>query len=318
MLQGPQAQQDPSPGLRELLPSVNEQYQEIHHSRFNHPLHIQSPSPFTQESLLNFSMKQHSFIQQLPQNNDQITIILVREITDVLLKRYAAATAQLTGPVFIITDTYYPENKIAGYPTLNILYFFENICYDNGYFYANTDTMPKRLIISWDRCLFFLANYTQLYKYVWILEDDVGIGGPLTLPQFYARFQESNADLISGPPNINEKEVGDWPLWVTMRDSGLKSLWAAYVPICRFSRQFMETLAGFVKTKKRLFFIEVFFASLCIEYNLKVEYFRDLMPHFRFTPPISYEEAINPEIKCHLFHPVKDAALWQRIYDSTG
>jgi hypothetical protein len=308
----------PPPGLREPLPSINEQFQEIYNAQYKLSPHIQSPSPFTQQSLLNFSMKQHKFIQQLPQNNEQITIILVREITDVLLKRYAAATAQLTGPIFIITDTYYPENKIAAYPTLNIIYFFENICYENGYFYVNTDTMPHRLVISWDRCLFFLATYTNLYKNVWILEDDVGIGGPKTLPRFFERFQKSDADLICGPPNVNENDPGEWPLWATMRDSGLKSLWAAYVPICRVSRRFMETFGTFVKSKKRLFYLEILFASLCIEYNLKIEYFRDLMPHFRFTPAITYEEASNPAIEYHLFHPVKDMALWQRIYDSTG
>jgi hypothetical protein len=306
----------PPPGLREPLPSINEQFQEIYNAQYKLAPHIQSPSPFTQQSLLNFSMKQHAFIQQLPQNNEQITIILVREITDVLLKRYAAATAQLTGPIFIITDTYYPENKIAAYPTLNIIYFFENICYENGYFYVNTDTMPHRLVISWDRCLFFLATYTNLYKNVWILEDDVGIGGPKTLPRFFERFQKSDADLICGAPNIDEKNPGSWQLWGTMRDSGLKSLWAAYLPICRLSRRFMETLGVFVKSKKRLFFLEILFASLCIEYNLKIEYFRDLMPYFRFSPDITYEEASNPAIEYHLFHPVKDMALWQKIYDS--
>lgn len=308
----------PPPGLREPLSSINEQFHEIYNAQYKLPTHIQSPSPFTQQSLLNFSMKQHTFIQQLPQNNEEITIILVREITDVLLKRYAAATANLTSPIFIITDTYYPENKIAAYPTLNILYFFENICYENGYFYINTDTMPHRLVISWDRCLFFLATYTNLYKNVWILEDDVGIGGAKTLPRFFERFQNSDADLICGPPNVNENDPGEWPLWASMRDSGLKNLWAAYVPICRLSRRFMETIGTFVKNKKRLFYLEILFASLCIEHNLKIEYFHDLMPHFRFFPAITYEEATNPAIEYHLFHPVKDMALWQKIYDSTG
>ena len=258
----------------------------------------------SKESILEFSIKQHAFLQQLPQNNKEITIILVREITDLILKRYAAATANLTGPIFIITDKYYPENKVQEYPTLNILYFFEDICYENGYRYARS----SKSVTAWDKCLFFLANYTNLYKYTWILEDDVAIGGPKILNIFFHRYAHINADLIAQNMNIDDQNV---------EECGLPKVGAAYTAICRLSKKFIEILHQFVCTKSRLFNLNILFISLCCTYDLLIQLFSmDLQSQVRPMPAITYNESICSTIRYPIFHPVKDNDLWQKIYDN--
>lgn len=261
--------------------------------------------------MLEFSTKQHAHLQQLPQDNNKITIILVREITDLILKRYAAATAAIASisPIFIITDTYYPKNKVQEYPTLNILYFLDEICYKNGYCCARSE----KPVTAWDRCLFFLENYKNLYKYAWILEDDVAIGGPQALKTFFNRYDPVTVDLLSQNMNINIQDVTN----VGLGESGLTNFGAVYTPLCRLSRKFIETLHHFVGSKGRLFNINILFASLCLTYNLSIQLFAmDLHPHFRPIPPITYEETISNTVSYHLFHPVKDNDLWQKIYDT--
>jgi hypothetical protein len=265
----------------------------------------------SKESIQNFTIKQHVYLQKMPQNNKQITVILVREITDLILKRYTVATATISStiPIFIITDTYYPENKIQEYPTLNILYFADDICSINGYCHSR----PIKPVTAWDRCLFFLANYTNLYEYTWIMEDDVAIGGPQALKTFFNRYYLVTVDLLGQNMNINIQDINN----AGLGDSGLTNFGAVYTPLCRLSRKFMEIVHQFVCTKARLYNINILFASLCATYNLSVQLFAmDLHPHFRPTPAITYEETISNTVSYHLFHPVKDNELWQKIYDT--
>uniref|UniRef100_A0A6C0IAJ3 Uncharacterized protein n=1 Tax=viral metagenome TaxID=1070528 RepID=A0A6C0IAJ3_9ZZZZ len=265
----------------------------------------------SKESIQNFTIKQHVYLQKMPQNNKQITVILVREITDLILKRYTAATATISStiPIFIITDTYYPENKIQEYPTLNILYFTDDICSINGY--CNSRSIKP--VTAWDRCLFFLANYTNLYKYAWILEDDVAIGGPQALKIFFNRYDPVTVDLLGQNMTITVEDVTN----AGLVESSLTEFGAAYTPLCRLSRKFIETLHNFVCITKCLYNINILFASLCLTYNLSIQLFAmDLHSHFRSTPLITYEETISNTVSYHLFHPVKDNELWQKIYNT--
>jgi hypothetical protein len=113
--------------------------------------------------------------------------------------------------------------------------------------------------------------------------------------------------------NINIQDVTN----VGLGESGLTNFGAVYTPLCRLSRKFIETLHHFVSSKARLYNINILFASLCLRYNLSIQLFAmDLHPHFRPTPSITYEETISNTVSYHLFHPVKDNELWQKIYDT--
>lgn len=295
------------------MDSINEQFHQIYNGNYGLPPYEAKKTPFSPQELLEFSRKQHEWLSSFPPTKE-IVIFLVREINSNILSRYEQVAESLTQPVFLITDKWWPRNQEEG-SKLKIVFMFENFCYDKGFFYVNTDVMPDKLVITWDRCLFFLSQYPTIFENAWILEDDVAIRGKQTLPRFFAKYANSSADLLAAPPQISEKDPYEWPLWKVMPPSGLSVLWASYNPVTRLSRRFIEVLAqNFVAEKRRLFFLEIFFMSLCISANLKTEYFHDLEKHFRYTPAITFEETQVPTIEFPIFHPVKDADLWNKIW----
>ena len=304
------------------MDSINEQFHQVYNAQYNLAPYEAKKTPFSQEELLTYSKEQHELLSTIntatttttaTTATKDIVIFLVREISDVILKRYELVAKNLTQPVYLITDKFYPKHEERG---LKILYFYENFCYDAGYFYVNTDVMPDKVVITWDRCLFFLANYKGLYERAWIIEDDVAIHGKDTLSRFFEKYENTSADILSSPPLINKKDPFEWPLWLCMRNSGLTPLWAAYNPVARLSRRFIEAVEKFAKEKKRLFFLEIFFTSLAIKEGLKTEYFHDLETHFRYTPNITFEETQEKSIVFPIFHPVKDLELWDKIWFS--
>lgn len=295
------------------MESINELFHETYNAQHGLPHYKEKLPPFTKEEMFNYTKRQHEFLesqsqqQQQQKQNKEIIIFLIREVTEDILKRYEAVAANLSQQVYLITDTYYPHNT---HGKLIILYFYENFCHIGGFFYLNTDTMPDKLVITWDRCMFFLGNYSGICENAWILEDDVAFRGGSTLSDFFASKSKSNADFMAAPPLIDNSV--DTFLWKTLTHSGLKLRWASYNPICRVSRRFVQTLANFAQEKKRLFFLEYLFMSLALENGLKTEFFYELQGHFRYSPPISFEETLGAKVP--IFHPVKDSELWNRIF----
>lgn len=302
------------------MDSTNEQFRQVYNDTYKLTPYKAQKTHFSPQEYYKFAIAQHRFLSAQPKS-DEIVIFLVREINERVLARYEAVAKSIRSiggsrPVYLVTDKYYPKNVEAAYSHLRIVYFFENICFDAGFFYVNTDCMPEKLVITWDRCLFFLSQYKNLYEKAWILEDDVAIRGAATLGNFFQKYTSDDADFLAGPPQINEKDPHEWPLWAALRDSGLPNLWATYNPIVRVSGRFMDTLADFVKEKHRLFFLEIFFISLAMCRGLKYTIFRDLHTHFRFTPVMTFEETQVPTIEFPIFHPVKDMDLWDKIWSS--
>lgn len=293
------------------MDSINEQFHQIYNGNYGLPHYEAKKTPFSPQELFEFSRKQHVWLSSLSPTKE-IVIFLVREINSDILSRYEQVVETLEHNVFLVTDKWWPRNQEG---RLNIIFMFENFCYDKGFFYVNTDVMPDKLVITWDRCLFFLSQYTALFEYAWILEDDVAIRGKQTLPRFFKKYSTNSADLLAGPPQISENNTCEWPLWKVMAPSGLPVLWASYNPVTRVSRRFIEVLSQkYVPEKRRLFFLEIFFISLCIAENLKTEYFYDLEKHFRYTPAITFEETQVQSLEFPIFHPVKDAMLWNKIW----
>ena len=306
------------------MESVNENFHEIYNVQYKLEPYKARRTPFSAAELLEFSKRQHEWLSaatmQQQQQQKQPVIFLVREVNQGVIERYTkvAAGLEVTLPgtrVFLITDKWWPRNQEG---VLNIVYMYENFCFDNGYFFVNTDVMPDKLVITWDRCLFFLSQYKHLFEYAWILEDDVAVKGADTLARFITKYKDSDADLLAAPPLINKSNPGEWVLWKSIEPSGLPLRWASYNPVCRLSRRFIEVLTGFVSGKKRMFFLEIFFYSLALSARLKTQYFYELENHFRFTPDITFEETQRADIEFPIFHPVKDLALWDKIWDSSS
>ena len=303
------------------MESVNENFHAIYNTRFNLKPYRAKPPPFSGAELLEFSKRQHEWLQSM-QAPKRSVIFLVREVNEDVIRRYTCVAEGIRArsgsgnvTVFLITDKWWPRNQEG---PLNIVYMYENFCFDAGFFYVNTDVMPDKLVITWDRCLFFLSQYKHLFEYAWIIEDDVAVKGTDTLARFFERYDGSDADLLAAPPLINKANPGEWVLWKTIEPVGFPLRWASYNPICRLSRRFIEVLTGFVSKKRRMFFLEIFFYSLALNSGLKTQYFYELERHFRFTPNITFEETQRPGIEFPIFHPVKDLALWDEIWNSSA
>lgn len=292
------------------MDSINEQFHQIYNSQHTLAPYTPQKTPFTAQEYYTYAMEQHALLTSATETKSTILIFLVREITQKVLERYTKVAEHVTYPVYLITDRFWPRHKEGN---LTILYFYENIVYEAGYFYVNTDVMPDKLVITWDRCLFFLAQYPSLYDYAWIVEDDVAIRGHDTLARYMGQYMDSRADLITAPPQINKDDPGEWPLWAALRNAGFAKLWASYNPVTRMSRRMVAAIAQFAKEKKRLFFLEIFFVSLAMSKGLTVEYTHDLAEQFRYTPAITFEEA-QKAWKYPIFHPVKDGTLWDAIW----
>jgi hypothetical protein len=300
------------------MESINEKFHEIYNTQYKLGTYEAKRTPFSATELLEFSRRQHEWLLALVADKrapQQPVIFLVREVNQEVIDRYTKVAAGLAEgtQIFVITDKWWPRNQEG---RLNIVYMYENFCFDAGFFYVNTDVMPDKLVITWDRCLFFLSQYKHIFEYAWIIEDDVAIRGYDTLARFIAKYEESDADLLAAPPLINKANPGEWVLWKVIAPAGLPLCWASYNPVCRLSRRFIEVLTKFVSEKRRMFFLEIFFYSLALNTGLKTQYFHELKKHFRFTPNITFEETQEPDIEFPIFHPVKDLELWDKIWGS--
>jgi hypothetical protein len=300
-----------------MMESINENFHEIYSVQYKLEPYKAKPPPFSARELLEFSRQQHEWLSAKKESQQQPVIFLVREVDQGVIDRYTRVAAGLAEgtQVFLITDKWWPRNQEG---PLNIVYMYENFCFDAGFFYVNTDVMPNKLVITWDRCLFFMSQYKHLFEYAWILEDDVALKGLDTLARFMAKYAGSDADLLAAPPLINKANPGEWILWKTIEPAGFPLRWASYNPVCRLSRRFIEVLTEFVRKKRRMFFLEIFFYSLALNSGLKTQYFHELERHFRFTPNITFEETQRPGIEFPIFHPVKDLALWNEIWNSSA
>ena len=295
------------------MDSINEQFRQVYNSQYKLEPYSAKKTPFSPQEYFQFAKKQHEILVATPTAPTAV-IFLVREITHRVLERYNKVAEHLSQPVYLVTDKFWPTHKEG---RLNIIYFYENIVYEAGYFYINTDVMPDKLVITWDRCLFFLSQYPGICEYAWIIEDDVAIRGQDTLARFFENFVSSRADLLAAPPKVNENDPGEWPLWAALRNAGFPTLWASYNPVTRMSRKMVAAIAEFVKEKRRLFFLEIFFVSLAMSKGLDIQYYKDLEEHFRYTPEITFDET-QKSWKYPIFHPVKNWDMWDAIWASSS
>lgn len=287
------------------MDNVNELFHEVYNANKNLAPYIPQKNPFTATELFAFSKRQHEWLQgKVLQKHQQILIFLVREITEDILARYESVALQnLSIPIYIVTDTYYPHNQVGH---LNIVFFFEGFCYDAGFFYLNTNTMPDRLVIAWDRAFFFLSHYKDLYDYAWICEDDVGFT-PKSLSDLLEKRKDNSSDFMAARQDVGK----DWHLWETLHNCEVvEQRLATFNPLVRASRKFVEVIANVANSHKRLFFLEALFGSVAISSGLRVEFLDELdSDHFHYLPTIDRWDGSE-----RIFHPIKDPIVWWTIW----
>lgn len=170
-------------------------------------------------------------------------------------------------------------------------------------------SQPRNRITAWDKATYF--GYASGADYVWLCEDDV-FWNHSSIIQTIVNT-DSSSDLICYPlaPSYESK-----PKWEHWNKAALltpdKSKWmATFNQLSRVSKRLLYQMASLASTRRRLFFHEAMFATICKIHNYSITYLNDLkLPiHIviRWNRPFT-EEQVSEEIETHkhvLLHPVK-------------
>lgn len=168
-------------------------------------------------------------------------------------------------------------------------------------------TLP---ISGWDKATFHA--YHSGADYVWFCEDDVYWNTVKIVKKFYEH--QSRADLIAYPLAPSYTETPNWRHWekVALITPKKKYWMATFTQFARLSRRVLEEMYKLSVERKRLFFHEGLFSTICRMNGWPVQYIDDLqIPdlfiHFRWDKPYTQEQ-VAALIKEHgqvLLHPVK-------------
>jgi hypothetical protein len=166
-------------------------------------------------------------------------------------------------------------------------------------------------ISGWDKATYYA--YHSKREYVWFCEDDIYWNKASIIKSFYEN--NSKAELIAYPLAPSYYEFPTWYHWkkVKLLTPEKKYWMSTFNQLCRVSRSVLEKMYDLSLSKKRLFFHEGMFATICKmnEYNIK--YLDQLMIpnlfiNIRWNNPYKVEE-IKKLIKENglvLLHPFKD------------
>jgi len=168
-----------------------------------------------------------------------------------------------------------------------------------------THHMSQRsnIITAWDKSTF--VAYQSGQPFVWICEDDVYWNKPSVLKKVINT--ESSADLIAYPLAPSYAEDPKWYHWdkVNLITPKQRYWTATYNQMCRLSHRLLQKMYELSVVRKRLFFHEGMFGTLCKMNGYSIEYFNtpDVFINFRWRPEWTDKEL--DEHKSVLVHPVK-------------
>jgi hypothetical protein len=176
--------------------------------------------------------------------------------------------------------------------------------------WTNHMSYKELAITGWDK-----ATYHAYYSgsdYVWLCEDDVYWNTSKVIKKFYEH--SSKADLIAYPLAESYNEYPNWYHWSKVQlITPKKKLWmSTYNQFSRVSRRVLEEMHKLSLERKRLFFHEGMFATICRIHGWTIQYLNDLkIPdlYINFYWGKSYTpEQVKQLIKEYsniLIHPVK-------------
>lgn len=169
-------------------------------------------------------------------------------------------------------------------------------------------TLP---VTAWDKATYF--GYLSKADYVWFCEDDMVWNKPIVINSIFQEASSRTEDLIAFPLAPSYEEEPRWYHWdkAALLTPDRTKWMATYNQLCRVSKRVLEEMYKLSISRKRLFFHEAMFATICRMNNFKVWYIQDLeLPiHIvnRWRPAIKKDELEKEttEHKYVLMHPVK-------------
>uniref|UniRef100_A0A6C0GZW7 Glycosyltransferase n=1 Tax=viral metagenome TaxID=1070528 RepID=A0A6C0GZW7_9ZZZZ len=252
------------------------------------------------------SLKNNNSLQTGGYNHATV-ILITRQISYTILERLKKLLA-LNIRAYIMCDNkpIYSDKSLSKY----ILYYSNKKMAKLGW---TGLYLPKTIhkITAWDKGTYFA--YKLNLPYVWIIEDDVYWNN-------YDKIKElleinNDADLISYPLHDSYIENPNWYHWKHSNQDEItldKNKWStSFNQITRLSNRLLKRIAELAILRKRLYFHEVMFITLCKINNYKIVYLSDLKLdlyiNIRWDKPFT-ENQVKEYIEKNkniLLHPVK-------------
>jgi hypothetical protein len=192
--------------------------------------------------------------------------------------------------------------KIPGYDfKIPIIQINNIIC--EYYGYKNTVMYFKNRACSRDKALYYFALSKNIFKYLWLIEEDVFIPDVNIISDIDLKYP--NIDLLTSSNSIINSldEMPHWHWKKIKNDINLPFPWACSM-ICatRISPKLLECIDNYTDIYKTLFLDEALFNTICIYNDLTIEVIDEL----RDTITFRNSWTLNNINKKNLFHPVKN------------
>ena len=182
----------------------------------------------------------------------------------------------------------------------------ENLSIPKNYVGLNRIKKNPMLPIAWENAFFILFNshlYNR-YKFVYFIEDDVYSKNFQTFLNLIDLHSNHTEDLIAS-------DIGsriDQPGWYWWKDKDVIKYYQqlkSFNPLCRLSNKLINYVEKFFLENNQFCFHETLFASLAINNNLKILYYKkDDNPYIstiRWRPVFKLSDITDDKI----YHPVK-------------
>lgn len=194
----------------------------------------------------------------------------------------------------------YYSNSSVNYYQVN-----DDECINNGYQYSTKEYNPSsKPVISWDKALYYFCEINTNYDFVWFIEDDVLFYEENDL-LYYENNEYKNIDFLCNGVSPRSTNYNGW-LWpkfshnIKLPDPHFMSL----VQATRMSKKMLNSIKTYINKHKRLFFIEGFFATICIHNNLTHK-------------SVKMNHIVNNKIeqlkRNHFNHPIKDLSIHNKL-----
>ena len=204
------------------------------------------------------------------------------------------------------------SEKYAEYKSVKIVQIPDSECVSNHFIHSSTVTI-KKLVISWDKALYYFSSLNTSYKHVWFIEEDVFFNNEQTIADIDTKYP--NSDLLS--PGYGGNLMGDksqWH-WRLIKIDIPPPYYCSMICAVRMSQQMLQKIRDYTQSYNQLFFIEAMFSTIC-KYN-KLVY---------DTPSelgtISWRDTFATDVinKTNLYHPIKDLnthVMYRDMLDKT-
>ena len=190
------------------------------------------------------------------------------------------------------------SEKYAAYKSIKIVQIPDNECVANHFIHSSTVTI-KKLVISWDKALYYFSSVNTSYKHVWFIEEDVFFNNEQTILDIDTKYPES--DLLSKGygENING-DKSQWH-WRMIKIDIPPPYYCTMICAVRMSQKMLQRILHYTQAYKQLFFIEAMFSTICKYNNLVYDTPSELST-------ITWRDTFGDcDInKTNLYHPIKD------------